>query len=987
MLPSAPAHPSVVVPRPLRTELGRAALLGQLSAPGPEIVALLAPSGYGKTTLLAQHARALGRPTLWLSLSPSDSEVEFFVASLWRAAARLGPVPDVRAEATPERAADQLAAHLRAAQPELAVYVDRTELLSPLTGQLLALFLDPLRGGRVFLSGVAMDALPLARWTAAGQATVLGAAQLAFSGPESAAFLQARGAPAEAHAAVLALEGWPAGVALAAGGVHAGLEPGDLMREALNVLPAALRGTLPEASVLAEWHDDLVRELDLKLPGDWLDTVRRAGLPVTPLGRGWYRPHGLLLSTLDAGLRRDPARFRALHGAQARRLAAADPLRALHHAAQAQDHPLTLELAAGVLPRLKDRGEFALMHSVLSGLHLPEAPPWLREYRAVARIEAGEPELGEPELRALHDQGLTTAVGLTALTLLATRRGDFAEQLRLAELGLALFPAEQTRALALQRAVALISLGQVHEGLRVCEAAAAQARARGAPLEEAAALTMGQYAHQMLGQWAERAQAVARASALLQEQRQGARAVPLLNILAEEALLRGDLDAAQAGLAQALDIAGRSSPVMAAQLHLTRAQLEVARGDLGAARATLDHALDTARRLGLEVLRPFALLAQFEVHAALGQHPEAEAAYQDARALLSGNARAGVLLPFYSGLRAWTQGDLAQAETDFAQAAALPGRTQPARAGLYLLDVQRRARPLSTADAARARQLLGSLSPLPLLALDRRALAGLATALVGLDPAHPLGTLLGAGAIPAAAPVLSPTTTLDVRLLGAVQIWAGGSALRLPLAKSAEVLLWLTWHGAGSSAEIMNDLWDGSRQSKHHEYFRVAVRRLRAALTQASGWPFDPVPYDGQRYRLHPALTVSLDAREVMTRLNGGEVAGALDLYSGDLLPGAEGEWVRTLREGLRAALLDAVLDAARTQPGEQALALLRRAALLEPAGEAVNVSLIEALLPAHPRDALGAFRTYARHLRGLLDEDVPERLVRRLRGLGLPLP
>ncbi|MFC6662213.1 hypothetical protein [Deinococcus multiflagellatus] len=743
--------------------------------------------------------------------------------------------------------------------------------------------------------------------------------------------------------------------------------------------------------MLGEWHDDLVRELDLQLPGGWLDTVRRAGLPVTPLGRGWYRPHGLLLSTLDAGLRHDPARFRTLHGAQARRLAASDPLRALHHAAQAQDHALTLELAAGVLPRLKDRGEFALMHSVLSGLQVPDPPPWLREYRAVARIEAGEPELGEPELRALHDQGLTTAVGFTALTLLATRRGDFAEQLRLAELGLALFPAEETRALALQRAVALISLGQVHEGLRVCEAAAAQARARGAPLEEAAALTMGQYAHQMLGQWAERAQAVARASALLQEQRQGARALPLMNILAEEALLRGDLDGAHAGLLQALDIAGRHSPVMAAQLHLTLAQWQVARGDLAAARATLDTALDTARRLGLEVLRPFALLARFEVLSALGAPAEAEAAYQDACTLLAGNARAEVLLPFYSGLHAWGRQDLAGAKSAFARAAALPGRTQPARAGLYLLELQRRAGPLGPDAAAQARQRLGDLSPLPLLALDREALRPLAAALVQLDPTHPLGALLGplpADATPAApAPQPVPTTTLDVRLLGAVQIWAGGHALRLPLAKSAEVLLWLGWHGAGSSAEIMNDLWDGSRQSKHHEYFRVAVRRLRAALTQASGWPFDPVPYDGQRYRLHPDLTLHLDAREVMTRLGQGEVAGALDLYSGDLLPGSEGEWVRTLREGLRGALLDAVVDAARTQPGEQSLSLLRRAALLEPAGEAVNVTLIEALLPAHPRDALGAFRSYARHLRRLLDEDVPERLVRRLRSQGLPLP
>ncbi|MVN88101.1 hypothetical protein GO986_15215 [Deinococcus sp. HMF7620] len=988
MTASAPVHPSVVVPRPLRTELGRSALLTTLAAPGPEVVALLAPSGYGKTTLLAQHARALGREALWLSLSASDSEVEFFVASLTRAVRRLGPVPELAAGTAPERAADALAGHLLDHWPGVGLYIDRTELLSPLTGQLLALFLEPLRGTRVFLSGVAMDTLPLARWTAAGQATVLGAAQLAFSALESEAFLQARGAAQEAQAVVAALEGWPAGVALAAGGAHTTLDPSDLMREALNVLPGALRSGLPEASVLSEWHDDLVRELGLQLPGGWLDTVRRAGLPVTPLGRGWYRPHGLLLGTLEAQLRRDPARFEALHAAQARRLAATDPLGALGHATLGQAHTLTLELAAQVLPRLKDRGEFSLMHATLEGLRLPDEPAWLREYRAVARIEAGQPGAGETELRALHAEGQTTALGFTSLALLATRRGEFAEQLRLAELGLALFPPEQTRSLTLQRAVALISLGQVHDGLRVCEAAAAEARARGAPLDEAAALTMSQYAHQMLGQWPERAQAVARASALLQEQRQGARAVPLLNILAEEALLRGEQAQAHTHLAEALEVARRSSPVMEPQLLLTRSQQEAAAGDLKGAQATLDTALDTAGRLRLDVLRPFLRLAQFEVLLNLGAADEAEAAYQDAAALLSGSGRQAALLPFASGLRAWTRGEWALAQSALTEATQQPGRTQPVRAQLYLLDLERRQRPLTAADAQHARAWLLGLNAGALLALDRVALAPLAASLSALDPGHPLAVLAGDAAPPTPGPLLA-YPQLDVRALGRVQVTASGQAARLPLAKSAEVLVWLAWHGAGSSAEIMNDLWDGSRQSKHHEYFRVAVRRLRAALTQAGGWTFDPVPYDGQRYRLHPDLQVTLDARTVMTEAARGVdgLTAALDAYSGDLLPGAEGEWALRLRQEVRAALLDAVMDAARAHPGEQSLGALRRAALLEPAAEDINLTLIETLLPGQPQGALAAFRTYARQLRALVDEDVPEALVRRLRGLGLPLP
>lgn len=993
------SHPSVLVPRPLRTELGRYPLLSRLSAPGIGRLALLAPSGYGKTTLLAQHARALERPLLWLSLTVSDSEVEFFLSSLRRAVSLLlgGTAPE--REATPERTVDALATAVLERYADLPVYIDRTELLSRPTGQLLTLFLEPLWASRVIFSGVAMDALPLARWTAAGEVTVLVSADLAFSVPETEAFLQARDAPAELRATVAALEGWPAGVSLAASGAQTTFEPSDLMREALNVVPSPLRDQLPDLSVLSEWHDDLVRELGLQLPGEWLDTLRRAGLPLTPLGRGWFRPHGLLLSTLDAELRRTASRFRDLHARQARRLADSDPLRALHHAGQARELPLILELAATVLPRLKDGREFALMHATLQTLDVPDPPPWWREYRAVARLEVGEVAAGEQELRDLHAQGLTTALGFTALTLLATRRGDAREQLRLAELGLALFPPEETRSLALQRAVALISLGQVQEGLDVCEAAAAQARLRNAPLEEAAALTMGQYAYQMLGQWNERRRAVARADALLEEQRQQVRRVPLLNILADEALYAGDTAGAAQYVAQALQIAERQHPVMVAQLLLSRAQIEVAARDLQGASSSVGQALDCIRRMDLAVLEPFALLARFELCTYQGQAEAAEEAFGQAAARLTAQGSQS-LLPFYAALRAWARQDWEAARQGFLEATHRISRSHPARAELYLMELRRREGPLGAADADRARELCRTVA-VTTLTLDEHALKPLALALADLQPDHPLSALLGRAVPPplpadglpaterpaAELPLVARagTAVLNIRVLGALGAAVGDRPVRLTLAKSAEVLVWLAWHGAGSSAEIMNDLWSGSRERRHHEYFRVAVRKLRASLVQAAGWSFDPVPYDGQRYRLHPDVQVHLDARTFVTLIGKGRVEDALALYLGEPLPGLEGDWAQDLREQLRSAMLAAVLDAANT-PGEVALAGLRRAAQLEPTDETVNLALIEALLPDRPRDALGAFRTYARHLRTQLDEDVPGAVVRRLKARGLPL-
>jgi LuxR family transcriptional regulator, maltose regulon positive regulatory protein len=55
-----------VIPKPLRFELARPRLLARLE--GAKLVALVAPSGFGKTTLLAQHARTLGARAVWLEL-------------------------------------------------------------------------------------------------------------------------------------------------------------------------------------------------------------------------------------------------------------------------------------------------------------------------------------------------------------------------------------------------------------------------------------------------------------------------------------------------------------------------------------------------------------------------------------------------------------------------------------------------------------------------------------------------------------------------------------------------------------------------------------------------------------------------------------------------------------------------------------------------------------------------------------------------------
>jgi LuxR family transcriptional regulator, maltose regulon positive regulatory protein len=66
------------IPKELTTEIARPRLLVLLEqAKDLKLIALIAPTGYGKTTLLAQYARGLSRRVLWLDLLEDAADPVF----------------------------------------------------------------------------------------------------------------------------------------------------------------------------------------------------------------------------------------------------------------------------------------------------------------------------------------------------------------------------------------------------------------------------------------------------------------------------------------------------------------------------------------------------------------------------------------------------------------------------------------------------------------------------------------------------------------------------------------------------------------------------------------------------------------------------------------------------------------------------------------------------------------------------------------------
>lgn len=316
----------------------RTALLNRLCgiADGT-IVTIVAPAGFGKTTLLAQWAERDPRPVLWIDLEPEDDDAKIL---------------ESRLEAIADR-------------PRLLVLVDDVHVLgSP--GALAAL--ERLLGQTAYGTSVALAArrpptLPLPRLRAEGRLLEIGADELTLKGREAETLLRRAGVLLPRHeAAALAerLEGWPAALFLAALSLHNGAQAstvgGDdrfladyLETEHLAGLTPAQRQFALQTSLLAELTSEACDSLLARSDSaEMLESLESAGVAV-PLDhrRRRYRYPRIVRDLLSRELERsEPETARALHRAAAGRAVEIGAVEeALEHAAAAGDVKRVADLA------------------------------------------------------------------------------------------------------------------------------------------------------------------------------------------------------------------------------------------------------------------------------------------------------------------------------------------------------------------------------------------------------------------------------------------------------------------------------------------------------------------------------------------------------------------------------------------------------------------------------------------------------------------
>ena len=345
----------LVAPRVREGTVVKGSVITRLSTVGPRLATVVAPAGYGKTTLLVRWAEADPRPFAWVVLDARDGDAVRLLRYVAAALHRVFPIgPEVFDALSgtgrsiwAERVPRVGAAIAATERPLVLVFDDLHFIANPACLDVVAELVQYVpAGSQIAIASREEPALPLARWRANGHLHEVGVAELRLDEQEAALLLGAEGVELdEGGLADLTAqtEGWPAGLYLAALSMQMGADGstggqgfngGDVFvseyfrHELLSRLPAADATFLKHTSVLERMSGELCDAV-LQTSGshEKLEKLERANSFVVRLDRTreWYRYHhlfGQLLRqelersepALAAGLNRRAAAWCIAHG-------------------------------------------------------------------------------------------------------------------------------------------------------------------------------------------------------------------------------------------------------------------------------------------------------------------------------------------------------------------------------------------------------------------------------------------------------------------------------------------------------------------------------------------------------------------------------------------------------------------------------------------------------------------------------------------------
>jgi LuxR family maltose regulon positive regulatory protein len=298
------------------------------------IVSVVAPAGYGKTTLLSQWAERSAQAFAWVSVAESDNDPKVLLTYVAEALDAVEPISERVFDAlaspgssVPGSVVPRLGSAFSSMTSPVVLVLDDVHVLHnrECRAALSALADHVPEGSRLVLAGRAEPPLRIPRLRAEGRILEISPAQLSLTREEASALLANAGAVldqdevAELHRRT---EGWPVGLYLAAlylreGGLVTGAAvsfSGDdlfvsdyVESEFLTRISRRQRVFLTRTALLERMSGPLC-EAVLSIPGSaaTLADLARSNMLLVPLDRRgeWYRYHHLFRDMLLAQLHR-----------------------------------------------------------------------------------------------------------------------------------------------------------------------------------------------------------------------------------------------------------------------------------------------------------------------------------------------------------------------------------------------------------------------------------------------------------------------------------------------------------------------------------------------------------------------------------------------------------------------------------------------------------------------------------------------------------
>jgi LuxR family maltose regulon positive regulatory protein len=315
--------------------IGRSLLVERLARGDPRpIVSVVAPPGYGKTTLLSQWAEANGQAFAWVSVDEADNDPKVLLSYVAEALDAVEPLDgrvfDALASpssSVPGSVVPRLSSAFWSITAPVALVLDDVHLLhNAECRSAVSVLADHVPGGsRLALSGQAEPPLRIGRLRAEGRLLEIGPSDLSLTREEAASLLRNAGLSlgeddvAELHRRT---EGWSAGLYLAALYIKEGGPAGraavsfggddrfvsDYMEsEFLARISQRQRAFLTRTAVLGRMCGPLCDAvLGQSGSAAVLANLARSNLLLVPLDRRgeWYRYHHLFRDMLLAELHR-----------------------------------------------------------------------------------------------------------------------------------------------------------------------------------------------------------------------------------------------------------------------------------------------------------------------------------------------------------------------------------------------------------------------------------------------------------------------------------------------------------------------------------------------------------------------------------------------------------------------------------------------------------------------------------------------------------